>query len=101
VLLKRLFVLVFIEHDTRRMHLGGITAHPGACGPLSTLASRSLGVIGIPVPPAVSQATGGEDGIHPNGQVLRRVRTYRTRACRPRSAAGSGHNIPYASTAVA
>ena len=49
---------------------------PGACEPSSTLASRSLGVIGIPAPPAsrvrsVSQATGGENGIHPNGQVLR------------------------------
>ena len=28
VLLKRLYVLVFIEHETRRMHLGGITASP-------------------------------------------------------------------------
>jgi transposase len=28
VLLKRMYVLVFIEHDTRRMHLGGITANP-------------------------------------------------------------------------
>ena len=28
VLLKRLHVLVFIEHGTRRMHLGGVTAHP-------------------------------------------------------------------------
>jgi hypothetical protein len=28
VLLKRMYVLVFIEHGTRRMHLGGITAHP-------------------------------------------------------------------------
>ena len=28
VLLKRLSVLVFIEHETRRMHLGGVTANP-------------------------------------------------------------------------
>jgi hypothetical protein len=28
VLLKRLCVLVFIEHGTRRMHLGGVTANP-------------------------------------------------------------------------
>jgi putative transposase len=28
VALARLYVLVFIEHHTRRMHLGGITAHP-------------------------------------------------------------------------
>ena len=28
VLLKRLFVLVLIEHGTRRMHLGGVTANP-------------------------------------------------------------------------
>jgi len=28
VLLKRLYVLVFTEHDTRQMHLGGVTAHP-------------------------------------------------------------------------
>ena len=28
VLLRRLHVLVFIEHSTRRMHLGGVTANP-------------------------------------------------------------------------
>jgi transposase InsO family protein len=28
VLLKRLYVLVFIEHGSRRMHVGGVTANP-------------------------------------------------------------------------
>ena len=28
VALTRLYVLVFIEHGTRRMHLGGVTTHP-------------------------------------------------------------------------
>jgi putative transposase len=28
VLLQRMYVLVFIEHGTRRLHLGGVTAHP-------------------------------------------------------------------------
>ena len=28
MLLKRVYVLVFIEHGTRRMHLGGVTTHP-------------------------------------------------------------------------
>ena len=42
VLLKRLYVLVFIEHGTLRMHLGGVTANPA--GEWSTAAATiSLG----------------------------------------------------------
>ena len=32
VLLTRLYVLVFIEHGTRRMHLGGVTPTPPGSG---------------------------------------------------------------------
>jgi hypothetical protein len=43
VLLKRLYVLVFIEHGTRRMHLGGVTANPA--GEWTVQQARNLAVI--------------------------------------------------------
>jgi hypothetical protein len=42
VLLKRLYVLVFIEHGTRRMHLGGVTANP--TGEWTVQQARNLAV---------------------------------------------------------
>jgi putative transposase len=41
VLLKRLHVLVFIEHGTRRLHLAGVTAHPTGAWAVQQAATSS------------------------------------------------------------
>jgi hypothetical protein len=46
VLLKRLYVLVFIEHGTRRMHLGGVTANPTGEWTVVTARIRRRKVLG-------------------------------------------------------
>ena len=43
VLLRRLYILVFIEHGTRRMHLGGVTANP--TGEWTVQQARNLALI--------------------------------------------------------
>jgi putative transposase len=54
VFLKTLYVLVFIEHGSRQMHLGGVTAHP--TGKWTTQQGPQPGhdpgpaVRGVPVP---------------------------------------------------
>jgi len=44
VLLKRLYVLVFIEHGTRRMHLGGVTANPAGEWTVQQARNLALGL---------------------------------------------------------
>jgi len=40
VLLRRLYLLVFTEHGTRRLHIAGITAHPDGAWTLQRCACR-------------------------------------------------------------
>ncbi|MFC5828463.1 integrase core domain-containing protein [Nonomuraea insulae] len=42
VLLKRLYVLVFIEHGTRKLHLAGVSAHPA--GAWTAQQARNLAI---------------------------------------------------------
>jgi putative transposase len=44
VILRRLHVLVFIEHGTRRMHLGGVTANPTSEWTMQQARNLALGL---------------------------------------------------------
>ena len=44
VLLKRIYVLVFIEHGTRRMHIGGVTANPAGEWTVQQARNLALGL---------------------------------------------------------
>jgi putative transposase len=52
VLLKRVYALVFVAYGTRRMHLGGVTAHPTGTGQRSRPATS-------PSPSASGSRTSG------------------------------------------
>jgi len=54
VLLKRLYVLVFIEHGTRRIHIAGITVHPDGAWTVQQARSLARGMGGAAGGDAVS-----------------------------------------------
>ncbi|MGH3280583.1 MAG: hypothetical protein ACRDNW_15785 [Trebonia sp.] len=60
VLLRRLYVLFFMEHGTRRVHLAGITAHP-----TGELTAAGATVLATDVDPAKVRLAAEELGIKP------------------------------------
>ena len=66
VLLKRLYVLVFIEHGARRMHVGGVTANPRGEAHLRAVLVEY-------------QARTATSRPRPRGRVLLRARAHRDR----------------------
>jgi hypothetical protein len=61
-MLTRLYVLVFTEHGTRRMYLGGVTARPAANGRCSRPATwpwTPVAYMGLPVDGSLERTVAG------------------------------------------
>ena len=73
VLLRRLYVLVFIEHGTRRMHLGGVAANVTAdrARQVSGPARRPGDLGGEPAAEAAQDVIGGLGDHPPGGSACR------------------------------
>jgi transposase len=82
VLLKRIYVLVFIEHGTRRMHLGGVTA--SSTGEWTAQQARNLALSLGRWPPIAARPAAARNCYAPAARARRAAGTRRSRPGRAR-----------------